>query len=57
VAIRIAPQEPAFRQAAGGTMFTQERKYSYWMLAALTTSVVVTFVALFHSWSELKLYW
>ena len=38
-------------------MFTQERKYSYWMLAALTTSVIVTFVALFHSWSELKLFW
>ncbi len=38
-------------------MFTQERKYSYWMLAALTTAVIVTFGALFHSWSELKLFW
>jgi hypothetical protein len=38
-------------------MFTQEEKYSYWTLAALATAVVVAFVALFHGWSELKLYW
>jgi hypothetical protein len=38
-------------------MFTQERKYSYWMLAALVAAVIVTFVALIHSWSELKLFW
>ena len=38
-------------------MLTQERKYSYWMLIALTAAVIVTFVALFHGWSELKLYW
>jgi hypothetical protein len=38
-------------------MFTQERKYSYLTLAALAVAVVVTFVALVHSWSELKLYW
>ena len=38
-------------------MFTQERKYSYWLLAALAAAVIVTSVALFHSWSELKLYW
>jgi hypothetical protein len=57
VAIQIAPPEPASRQAEGGTMFTQERMYSYWTLAALAAAVVVTFVALGHSWSELKLYW
>ena len=38
-------------------MFTQERKYSYWTLAALAAAVIVTLVALGHSWSELKLYW
>jgi hypothetical protein len=38
-------------------MLTQERKYSYWMLAALTAAVTVTFVAMFHGWSELKLFW
>ena len=38
-------------------MFTPERKYSYWMLAALAAAVIVTSVALFHSWSELKLFW
>jgi hypothetical protein len=38
-------------------MFTQERKYSYWTFAALAAAVVVTFVALIHSWGELKLYW
>ena len=38
-------------------MFTQERKYSYWTLAALAAAVIVTFVALVHSWSELKLFW
>jgi hypothetical protein len=38
-------------------MFTQERKYSYWLLAALAAAVIVTSVALFHSWSELQLFW
>jgi hypothetical protein len=38
-------------------MFTQERKYSYWMLAALAVAVIVTFVALIHSWSQIKFYW
>ena len=38
-------------------MFTQEKKYSFWTLAALAAAVLVTFVALVHSWSELKLYW
>jgi len=27
------------------------------MLAALTAAVIVTFVALIHGWSELKLFW
>jgi hypothetical protein len=38
-------------------MTTQERTYSLLMLAALTAAVVVTFVALIHSWSDLQLYW
>jgi uncharacterized membrane protein YjjP (DUF1212 family) len=38
-------------------MLTQERKYSYWMLAALAAAVAVTIVALFHGWSDLKLFW
>jgi hypothetical protein len=38
-------------------MFTQAKKYSYWTLAALTAAVIVTFVALIHGWSELKLFW
>ena len=38
-------------------MLTQEEKYSYWTLAALATAVVVAFVALIHSWSEIKFYW
>jgi len=38
-------------------MLTRERKYWYWMLAALAVAVTVTFVALFHGWSELKLFW
>jgi hypothetical protein len=38
-------------------MFTQERKYSYWLLGALAAAVIVTSVALFHSWSELQLFW
>jgi hypothetical protein len=38
-------------------MFTQEKKYSYWTLAALAAAVIVTFMALGHGWSELKLYW
>jgi uncharacterized membrane protein YjjP (DUF1212 family) len=38
-------------------MLTQERKYSYWLLAALAAAVTVAFAALFHGWSELQLFW
>ena len=38
-------------------MTTQERNYSLFTLAALTAAVVVTFVALIHSWADLKLFW
>ena len=38
-------------------MLTQERKYSYWLLAALAAAVIVTSVALIHSWGELKFFW
>ena len=38
-------------------MSTQERTYSLLMLAALTAAVVTTFVALIHSWADLKLFW
>jgi hypothetical protein len=38
-------------------MLTPERKYSYLMLTALVAAVIVTSVALFHSWSELQLFW
>jgi hypothetical protein len=38
-------------------MTSQERTYSMLMLVALTAAVVVTFVALVHSWSDLQLFW
>lgn len=37
-------------------MTTQERTYSMLMLVALTAAVVVTFVALVHSWADLKIF-
>jgi hypothetical protein len=38
-------------------MTSQERTYSMLMLVALTAAVVVTFVALIHSWGDLQLFW
>jgi hypothetical protein len=38
-------------------MFTQERTYSLFMLAALAAAVVVTFVALVHGFGEVKMLW
>jgi hypothetical protein len=38
-------------------MFTQEKKYSYWTFAALAAAVLVAFVVLIHSFSELKFSW
>jgi hypothetical protein len=38
-------------------MFTNERSYSLFMLGALAAAVVVTFVALVHGFSELKMFW
>ena len=38
-------------------MTSQERTYSMLMLVALAAAVVVTFVALAHSWSDLQLFW
>ena len=38
-------------------MFTQERTFSLYTVGALTIAVVVTFLALVHSLSELKVLW
>jgi hypothetical protein len=38
-------------------MFTQEKKYSFWTLAALAAAVLVAFASLIRSWSQLKFSW
>ncbi len=38
-------------------MFTQERTYSLYTLAALVVVVLATFFALIHSLGELRLVW
>jgi hypothetical protein len=53
----IHPAGAGFQSAKGGTMTSQERTYSMLMLVALTAAVVVTFVALIHSWGDLQLFW